>query len=78
MHDSILSQGHGKFLAQDLRLGVLDCKVYHNVSMNTRCQVDFDRLRQRHMLDDTEEDKDMSWNIVRWLIIVKKKKMIRA
>jgi hypothetical protein len=28
--------------------------------MNTKSQVDFDRLLQLHMLDNTEEDKDMS------------------
>jgi hypothetical protein len=29
--------------------------------MNTKSQVDFDRLLQLNMLDKTEEDKDMSW-----------------
>jgi hypothetical protein len=29
--------------------------------MDTKSQVDFDRLLQLHMLDNTEEDKDMSW-----------------
>jgi hypothetical protein len=29
--------------------------------MNTKSQIDFDRLLQLHMLDNTEEDKDMSW-----------------
>jgi hypothetical protein len=29
--------------------------------MNAKSQVDFDRLLQLHMLDKTEEDKDMSW-----------------
>jgi hypothetical protein len=29
--------------------------------MNTKSQVDFDRLLQLHMLDMTEEDNDMSW-----------------
>jgi hypothetical protein len=29
--------------------------------MNTKSQVDFDRLLQLHMLDYTEEDNDMSW-----------------
>jgi hypothetical protein len=29
--------------------------------MNTKSQVDFDRLLQLHMLDNSEEDKDMSW-----------------
>jgi hypothetical protein len=58
--DAILFQGHGKSQAQDLQLGVAECKVYHEVFMNTKSQVDFDRLLQ-HMLDKTEEDKDMSW-----------------
>jgi hypothetical protein len=29
--------------------------------MNTKSQVDFDRSLQLNMLDNTEEDKDMSW-----------------
>jgi hypothetical protein len=60
LHDIILFQGHGKSQAQDLKLGVTECKVYHNVLMNTKSQVNFDRLLQLHMLDDTEEDNDMS------------------
>jgi hypothetical protein len=38
LHDAILFQGHGKSQsqAQDLQLGVLECKVYHNVLMNTK------------------------------------------
>jgi hypothetical protein len=47
--------------AQDSQLGVLECKVYHSVLMNTKSQIDFDRLLQLHMLDQTEEDNDMSW-----------------
>jgi hypothetical protein len=43
-----------------LQLGALECKVYHNVLMNTMSQVDFDRLLQLHMLDQTEEDNDIS------------------
>jgi hypothetical protein len=56
LHDATLFQGHGKSQAQDLQLGVVECKVYHNVLMNTKSQVDFDRLLQLHMLDKTEED----------------------
>jgi hypothetical protein len=29
--------------------------------LNTKSQVDFDCLVQLHMLDNTEEDNDMSW-----------------
>jgi hypothetical protein len=61
LHDAVLFQGHGKSQAQDLQLGVLECKVYHNVLMNTKSQVDFDPLLQLHILDQTEEDNDMSW-----------------
>jgi hypothetical protein len=39
----------------------VECKVYHNVSLNTESQVDFDCLLQLHMLDNTEEDNDISW-----------------
>jgi hypothetical protein len=61
LHDAILFQGHGKSKAQDLQLGVLKCKVYHNVLLNTKSQDDFDRLLQLYMLEKTEEDNDMSW-----------------
>jgi hypothetical protein len=44
LHDAILFQGYGKSQAQDLQLGALGCKVYHNVLLKTKSQVDFDRL----------------------------------
>jgi hypothetical protein len=61
LHGEILFQGHGKFQAQDLQFGVVECKIYHNVLLNTKSQVDFDRFLQLHMSDKTEEDNDMSW-----------------
>jgi hypothetical protein len=60
LHDAILFQGHGKSHAQDFQLGVLECKVYHNVLLNTKSQVDFDRLLQLNMVDNTGEDNDIS------------------
>jgi hypothetical protein len=54
MHDAILFQSHGKSQAQDLQLGVVECKVYHKVLMNTKSQIDCDHLLQLHMLDQTE------------------------
>jgi hypothetical protein len=41
LHDTILFQGHGKSQAQDLKLVIVECKVYHNVLMNTKSQVHF-------------------------------------
>jgi hypothetical protein len=61
LHDATLFQGNGKSQAQALRLGVLECKVYHNILMNNKSQIDFDRLLQLNMLDKTEEDNDISW-----------------
>jgi hypothetical protein len=61
LHDAILFQGHGKYQAQDLQVGVVECKIYHSVLLNTKSQVDFDCLIQLHMLDTIEEDNDMSW-----------------
>jgi hypothetical protein len=55
-----LFQGYGKSQAQDLQLGVSECKVYHNLFLDTKSQVDLDRLLQLHMLDETEEENDMS------------------
>jgi hypothetical protein len=43
LHHATLFQGHGKSQAQDLQLGIAECKVYHDVLMNTKSQVDFDR-----------------------------------
>jgi hypothetical protein len=60
LHDAILFQGHGKSQAQGLQLGVLECKVYQSVLMNTESQIDFNCLLQLHMLDKTGEDNDMS------------------
>jgi hypothetical protein len=60
LHDAILFQGHAKSQEQDLQLGVVECKVYHNILMNTDFQVDFDHLLQLYMLDNNEEDNDMS------------------
>jgi hypothetical protein len=57
LHYTILFQGHGKSQAKDLHLGVLKCKVYHSVLMNTKSQLDFDCLLQPRMVDNTEEDK---------------------
>jgi hypothetical protein len=39
----------------------LECKVYHNVLLNTKFQVDFGCFLQQRMLDKAEDDKDMSW-----------------
>jgi hypothetical protein len=61
LRDAILFQGYGKSQAQDLQLGVLECKVYHNVLLNTKSQVDLDPFFQINMLDETEEDNDISW-----------------
>jgi hypothetical protein len=60
LHDAILLQGHGKFQAQDFQLGLLECKVYHDVLLNTKSQADFDCLLQLYLVDNNEEDKDMS------------------
>jgi hypothetical protein len=61
LHDEILFQGHGKSQVQDLQLGVVKYKVYHNVLLNIKSQVNFDCLLQLHMLDETKKDNDMSW-----------------
>jgi hypothetical protein len=61
LHDAILFQGHGKSQAQDLQLGVLECKVYHNVLLNTKFHVNYDCFLQLHILDNIEKDNDISW-----------------
>jgi hypothetical protein len=52
-------------LKHDLQLGVVECKVHHNVLLNTKSQVDCDCLLQLPMLDQTEEDNDMSWGCLK-------------
>jgi hypothetical protein len=76
LHDAILFQGHGKSQEQDLQLGVSECKVYHDVLMNTKSQIDFDCFLQLHMLDQTEEDNDMSWECHLVVDYTKKKEII--
>jgi hypothetical protein len=39
----------------------VECKVCHYFLLNTKSQIDFDRLLQLNMLDNTEEDNYMSW-----------------
>jgi hypothetical protein len=60
LHDATLFQGHGKSQAQDLQLGVAECKIYHRILLTTKSHADFDCLLKLHMLDNTEEDNDMS------------------
>jgi hypothetical protein len=60
LHDAILFQAHGKYQEQDFQLGVVECKVYHNVLWNTQYQVNFDCLLQLHIIDNTKKEKDMS------------------
>jgi hypothetical protein len=43
LHDATLFQGHGKSQAQDLQLEVLECKVHHNILLNIKSQIDFNR-----------------------------------
>jgi hypothetical protein len=74
LHDAILFQGHGKSQAQDLQLGVLECKVYHNVLLNTKSQIDFDCLLQLHMLNKTGEENDMPWKYCKVVDYYKRKR----
>jgi hypothetical protein len=78
LHDAILFQGHGKSQAQDLQLGVVECKLYHNVFLNTKSQVDFDRLLQLHILDNTEEDKYMFWRCYNLVDYCKEKRDVNS
>jgi hypothetical protein len=55
LHDVTAFRGHGKSPAKDLQLVELVSKVYQNVLMNTKYHIDFDYLRQLHMLDKTDK-----------------------
>ena len=61
LHDVVYFKGHAGFNDEKLQLGVLECKVYHNVLMKSNSQIDFDCLRQIHYLDKAEEDRENSW-----------------
>jgi hypothetical protein len=61
LHGEVLFQGHRESQAQDLQLGLLEYKVYHNIILNTKSQIDFDHLLQLHMLDKTDKYKVMPW-----------------
>jgi hypothetical protein len=78
LHVATLFQRHGKSQTQYLQLGVLECKVYRNVLMNTKPQIDFDRLLQLHMLDQTEEDNHMSWECHKVVDYYKEKGDVRS
>jgi hypothetical protein len=78
LHDVILFQGHGKSRSQDFQLGVVECKFYHNVLMNTKSQLDFVCCLQLHMLDKNEEDNDMSWEDYKVVDYCKEKEIITA
>jgi hypothetical protein len=56
----------------------VECKVYHNVLLNTKSQVYFDHFHQLHILDYTEEDNDMSWECCKVVNFEKKKESITA
>jgi hypothetical protein len=78
LDDAILFQGHGKSQAHDLQLGVLEYKVYHNVLMNTKSQIDFDCLLQLHILNQTEEDNDLSWECHKVVDYCKEKRDVNS
>jgi hypothetical protein len=57
---------------------VMECKVYHIVFLNTKFQVDFDCFLQQHMLDKTEEYKDMSWECYKVVNHCKEKRDVNS
>jgi hypothetical protein len=67
MHDTNLFQEYRKF-------GVLEYKVYYHILINIISQVEFDSLRQLHMLDKTEDNKDLSWECCRLFYHCKKRR----
>jgi hypothetical protein len=56
----------------------VECKVCHHVLLNTKTRVGFDRLLQINILDETEEDKDMSWKFCKVVECSKEKQMLTA
>jgi hypothetical protein len=61
-----------------LQLGVVECKVYRNLLMNSKYKVDFDRFLQLHMSDKTEEDKDISWECHKVVDYCKEKRDVNS
>jgi hypothetical protein len=58
---------HERPKSENLQLGVLECKVYHDALMNSKSRNDFDFLRNLRTLDMVEEDNDKSWQCSRML-----------
>ena len=69
LHYAIIFQGHGKFNDENLQLGIVMCKSYQNTMMDSKSQIDFDRLRQIHALDSLG-------NVLRYLNLAKKGEQI--
>jgi hypothetical protein len=78
LHDKILFLGHGNSQAQDLQLGLFECKVYHNVLLSSKYQDDFDCLLQLIMVDKTEEYKCISWGCYKVVDDCKEKEIMTA
>jgi hypothetical protein len=67
LRDSILFQEHAKSQAKDLQLGVLECKVYHNVLLNTKSQVDFEYCKVVDYCKEKGDDHSSSHKcLVEW------------
>ena len=67
MHDFIPLSGQRRLEDKRLQLVTSEYKMYHSVLMNSKSKIDFDRLRNLHMLDMAEESEDTSWECSRML-----------
>ena len=67
MHNLIPLNGQRRLDDKVLQLGTSECKIYHSVLMNSKSKIDFDRLRNLHILDMAEESEDTSWECSRML-----------
>ena len=61
IHDVVYFKVHEGFNDEKLQIGALECKVYQNVLMKSNSQIYFDCLCQIHYVDETEEDRENSW-----------------
>jgi hypothetical protein len=63
LHDFVPLSNSNTNTTDDLQLGTNECKMYHDGLMRLKTQVDFDRLRNLHLLDKNEVG-DTSWQCI--------------
>jgi ABC-type uncharacterized transport system involved in gliding motility auxiliary subunit len=72
LHDLVPLNSHERSKNENLQLGIMEYKVYHDALLNSKSRNDFNRLHNLHTLDMIEEDDDCHCNVQKCLSITKK------